>query len=582
MLKEKLKQEKELSKENHINNIKKNSDNENNDNNINTIFNKTLKNTSSVLVLSLISKVINILCNIILVRHITKEAYGTAKIYLEFCFTLICFFPIDTIRKTSQKFCPDKNSEKETKKYYIVCQLYTLLYIPMIIYCIFLFFGFILFDSSGAMKQNYTHLIIYIISGMLEILAEPIILYMNLHMENILIGKTIGNFIRIFANVIFVVYFKFNLGSFTCARFVGSFCYLCYFLYLGKFKYKLKFLEFIPKNVKIFFSKKDYLLDGIDIRSLKSIFYQFVGLTLLNMVLSNCENIILSFVLKKSNEEKSEYSFIVENFGIITRLILRPFEDTFYNLINKLKNIDTNNNIDKEKEKENSSKNNDIIFEVLNIFIKFFCFFGTLLISYYFLCGNDLIELVYSKKWATSITEKIGCSYAIYIAIIAINGIVECFANSTNDSSQMNLSYILLTSNSIFLVILMLLISNWDICSLIFANAISMILRINGNLYIIFCGKKENIGINDENKKYGNNLYFDIKNFQKNCFLSNNSIIITTFSVFIGKMFKQYFQYKRLILKIGVYGFIGIINVFFIFLFEYKSVKNSLKKLKGI
>ena len=62
--------------------------------------------------------------------------------------------------------------------------------------------SFILFDSSGAMKQNYTHLIIYIISGMLEILAEPIILYMNLHMENILIGKTIGNFIRIFANVI--------------------------------------------------------------------------------------------------------------------------------------------------------------------------------------------------------------------------------------------------------------------------------------------------------------------------------------------------------------------------------------------
>ena len=53
MLKEKLKQEKELSKENHINNIKKKSDNENNDNNINTIFNKTLKNTSSVLVLSL-------------------------------------------------------------------------------------------------------------------------------------------------------------------------------------------------------------------------------------------------------------------------------------------------------------------------------------------------------------------------------------------------------------------------------------------------------------------------------------------------------------------------------------------------
>ena len=152
MLKEKLNEEKDLSKENQSTNTN------DPDNNIDTIFNKTLKNTSSVLVLSLLSKLINILCNIILVRHISKEAYGTAKIYLEFLFTLICFFPIDTIRKTSQKFCPDKNSEKEIKKYYIVCQLYTLIYIPMIIYCIFLFFGFIIFDSTGTMKQIYIHI----------------------------------------------------------------------------------------------------------------------------------------------------------------------------------------------------------------------------------------------------------------------------------------------------------------------------------------------------------------------------------------------------------------------------------------
>ena len=160
-------------------------------------------------------------------------------------------------------------------------------------------------------------------------------------------------------------------------------------------------------------------------------------------------------------------------------------------------------------------------------------FFRNIIISYYFLCGNDLIELVYSKKWATNITEKIGCSYAIYISIIAINGIIECFANATNDSSQMKLSYILLTSNSIFLVILMLLISNWDICSSIFANGISMVLRIIGNLYIIFCGKKENLEVNDEDKKYKNNLLFDIKNFQKKCFMSNYSIFCTIILVFI-------------------------------------------------
>jgi hypothetical protein len=433
------------------------------------------------------------------------------------------------------------------------------------------------------MQTNYLHLIIYIISGLLEILAEPVILYMNLNMENILIGKTLGNFVRIFSNVIFVVYFKFNLGSFTCARFVGSFCYFSYFLFLGIFKYNLSLKKFVPKNIKIFFSKKEYFIDDIDIRPLKSIFYQFIGLSLLNLILSNCENVILSFVLKKSNEEKSEYSFIVENFNIITRLILRPMEDTFYNLINKLKNLGNKESNNKEN-KNQISNNDEIILNVLKLFIKFFSIFGILLISYYFLSGNDLIELVYSKKWATDITQKIGCSYAIYISIISINGIIECFANATNDSTQMNLSYILLTTNSIFLVILNILISNWDICGLILANAISMVFRINGNLFIIFCGKKndsEKNMINIDDKKYRGNLYFDIKQFQKNCFLSNYSIIFTSFCVFIGYFIRQYIENKILIFKIGIYGFIGMINICFIFLFEYKNVRNSLKKIKG-
>ena len=95
-----------------------------------------------------------------------------------------------------------------------------------------------------------------------------------------------------------MVYFKFNLGSFTCARFCGSFCYLSYFLFLGLFRYKLNFGKFITKNIKIFLSKKEYLISDIDIRPLKSIFYQFVVLSLLNMILYNVENVILILFLK--------------------------------------------------------------------------------------------------------------------------------------------------------------------------------------------------------------------------------------------------------------------------------------------
>ena len=175
-------------------------------------------------------------------------------------------------------------------------------------------------------------------------------------------------------------------------------------------------------------------------------------------------------------------------------------------------------------------------------------------------------------------------AYSIYIVIISINGIVECFANATNDSNQMNISYLLLTINSIFLVFLMYLLSKWDICGLILANAASMLLRINGNLYIIYCGKKEKIkeNISEDNKKYDFLLINEIKSFQKNCFLSNSSLLLTTLCIIFGLYIKRYIEGKLIIIKVGVFGFIGMINVIFIGLCEYKTIKNAIKKIKGV
>jgi hypothetical protein len=111
-----------------------------------------------------------------------------------------------------------------------------------------------------------------------------------------------------------------------------------------------------------------------------------------------------------------------------------------------------------------------------------------------------------------------------------------------------------------------------------------MMFRINNNLYIIFCGKKEKIKLHnddDDNKKHNTNLFLDIKNFQNNCFLSNSSLISTGCCIIFGYFVKKIMEGKLLIVKCGAFGFIGMINVCFIALFEYKSIKYSIKKIKG-
>ena len=62
-----------------------------------------------------LKKVVNLSCNIIIMRNITKYSFGIVKIYFEFAFQLMCSFPREVIRKTAQKFIPDSDKEKEKK-----------------------------------------------------------------------------------------------------------------------------------------------------------------------------------------------------------------------------------------------------------------------------------------------------------------------------------------------------------------------------------------------------------------------------------------------------------------------------------
>jgi hypothetical protein len=89
----------------------------------NTFFQKSLKNTLSAIFLSLIYTIINFTCNILLLRKVSKESYAIVKVHFELAFTLVNFIPRETIRRASQKFCPDKEPKKEKEKYILVSQM---------------------------------------------------------------------------------------------------------------------------------------------------------------------------------------------------------------------------------------------------------------------------------------------------------------------------------------------------------------------------------------------------------------------------------------------------------------------------
>jgi CRISPR/Cas system-associated protein Cas5 (RAMP superfamily) len=488
-----------------------------------------------------------------------------------------------------------------------------------------------LFTDSDKLHENYIQLIVYILCGLLELAIEPVIMYMNLHMENKFLPITISSISRVVTNSFFVSVFGMDLWGFTLSRIIGSIVYFSYIFCLGAFRYKLDFTKFVPTNIRYLICGKE-VMNETNILYLREILYQFLKLNLLNLILSRCQNVVLSFVVKSTAEEKSDYSFISQNYGLITRFLLEPIIDAFYNMVNKIKYIEPRNdkllneendmngkispegsmnlNIENNKiqmeegetknEKTDSDKNiisieqntevkkeikkekeinYDLTIKLLQLFLKIFTYVGVLMIPYYLLIGTEIMGVIYGKRWENNTIDKIGDCFSYYVVVEAVSNLIKNFGNATNDTHQMNLSYVSLIVNAVILYILMYLLSKWDICGLIVSNEFSSVFLINFNLYIIFCGKVNNLLINVMEKS---TLFSEINHFIKKCFITKSSIIITTLSLIAGHSAKKVLlvEYPVSIKIWSVIG-IGAINVLLLYLSERKSFVRDLNIIRS-
>jgi O-antigen/teichoic acid export membrane protein len=522
-----------------------------------TFMMKTLYNTSLVVVVSLLTKVINLVCNIFLARKISKHAYGIAKVYLEFAFLLILYFPRETIRKSAQKFCPNaENEEMEDKNFRQTVQLYWMLNFIFLILSLPLFFGFVFF-SGEALEDGRMHLMIYILSGNIELLVEPVIIYMNIKIENNnkLAAATMGNYTRVLSNCLFAYIFGLDLWAFTLSRILASAVYVIYLIYCAFYKYKLDSKALLPDIGKITKISSELLFNGekeLD-PLLKEIFNSFVKTNIIKMILTYTEKLILSFYLDLSEAGKAEYSFVVDNFAIIMRYFLEPIEESFYNLVNKVKQRNT-----QSTEEGNKS------YSILKVCVRFMMIFGMLLVCYIFLSGMEVITLVFTEKWGNPSTFKILKFYSIYVAIISLNGIIEAYSNAMYSSEKMNTYNTFMIVNSSLLIFLCILFTKYDITGLILANSIMMILRIGFNIHLILSEGKRDL------KKY-----FE---FFRSCLIRLPTMISTIICLVVLYYFKNLeFISQKNFFVVLVTGVVFLINVSLIFLLEKRNFKELIK-----
>ena len=237
------------------------------------------------------------------------------------------------------------------------------------------------------------------------------------------------------------------------------------------------------------------------------------------------------------------------------------------------------NNEEKKEEKKKKEINYDLTIKLLQLFLKIFTYVGVLMIPYYLLIGTEIMGVIYGKRWENNTIDKIGDCFSYYVVVEAVSNLIKNFGNATNDTHQMNLSYLSLIINAVILYILMYLLSKWDICGLIVSNEFSSVFLINFNLYIIFCGKVNNLLISIMQKS---TIFSEVNHFIKKCFITKSSIVITTISLIAGHAAKKVFLVEYAVsIKILAVIVIGAVNVTLLYLFERKSFMRDVDIIRS-
>ena len=158
-----------------------------------------------IIVMTIISKIIHVIFTVLIIRIVTKKAYGIESVYLNFIHDIIISFPTQVIRISASCYSHDQSPVIEKKNFIhssILSWLVNLIIIPL---SIFLYYAFIILEPS--LNQYKYHIILYIVSGIIEKSVEPIMIYLNVRVINSV--KTFILFLYI--KFIYLLYFMFKV-----------------------------------------------------------------------------------------------------------------------------------------------------------------------------------------------------------------------------------------------------------------------------------------------------------------------------------------------------------------------------------
>lgn len=379
------------------------------------------------------AKLLTFTLNQLILRFVGPESFG-ANAQLELFITTILFFSREAIRLAAQRESLTgkhidvyrfEGGVVENTQSGTVQQVINIGFVPLVVgiplatVLSYLFIHFSGLASEVDSRTVSTAVVIFAISSVLELAAEPgFLLYQfQLQFKKRASFESIAIFARCLLTIIFVVIghqpgtaiIAFSLGQFAYSSVLAT-LYIFNSIHDTRSKpYDITFPRGVWKEgdstSKVYFSKETTKLAG-------SIWLQ----TIFKHCLTEGDKFLISMLLPIADQ--GVYAVVVNYGSLIARLVFLPIEEALRNFFSKL--------LSPPVDRDNLKLSVTVISTLLRIYIYLSIFavaFGPMVASY-------VLQFLVSQTWLDTDAPVVLATYACYIPFLAINGALESFVQS--------------------------------------------------------------------------------------------------------------------------------------------------------
>nr|CAD2195549.1 unnamed protein product [Meloidogyne enterolobii] len=404
-------------------------------------------------------RLFSFLCNFALLRFTDPSILGFFNVRINLIYNTVGFLSREPVRK----LCLSSDfSLTEVGIYSIFSSLIAIF--TSTFCCTIWFLFWTGFDELSISNRSYLLiLLVFSFSVCIELLAEPIIIEQlkSGRTRNYVFNGAILLLLHKFLTIVLLL-FKINpLVAFSLSQLIASLVYFYLFIRDNKkniFKiYKTSILQFF--NLKRFDEGRLQLLK---VYLFHSILKQF---------LTDGANFLMVFSGSVPLKIQAVYDAVDRLASLFVRLILQPFEESA--------SIYFSINLKREEENEENKKLPKNVLETFLIFTKLIFIFGLIIFPFGFSYARLAAFLYGGKLFMENNADQLLSLYSIYLPIIAVNGLFECFV-----FAQLNAKKVLLHAKffsfSVFVhLFLNYFLSNYlGVKGFIIANILNYLARI--------------------------------------------------------------------------------------------------------